>query len=169
MRLSAVAVLVLMCVSGCSLHARPTAPVQSALGATVEAQDPALSAALLRLAVVPSPAHHRAVAAEYRRLEILDAAFGHLSAATRLNPRDAAAYDARARIWRDSGHPELGMADCARAVFYAPKSAAARNTRGTLLAAAGLKQEALREFEAALALDPNASFARENLCRLVGC
>ena len=122
-----------------------------------------------RLALVPTPAHHRAVADEYRRLQILDAAFDHLSAATRLNPQDAAAYDARARIWRDWGHPELGMADSARAVFYAPRSAAAHNTRGTLLAAAGLKEEALREFEAALALDPNASFARVNLCRLVGC
>ena len=99
----------------------------------------------------------------------MDTAFDHLSAATRLDPRDAAAYDARARIWRDWGFPELGMGDSARAVFYAPRSAAARNTRGTLLAAAGWKAEALREFEAALALDPEASFARENVCRLVGC
>jgi tetratricopeptide (TPR) repeat protein len=139
------------------------------MGTTVEAQDPALAAALLRLALVPTPAHHRAVADEYRRLRILDAAFDHLSAATRLNPRDAAAYDARARIWRDWGFPQLGMGDSARAVFYAPRSAAAHNTRGTLLAAAGLKEEALREFEAALALDPDASFARVNWCRLVSC
>jgi tetratricopeptide (TPR) repeat protein len=165
----------LACAAGCSTHPRPalrpmpSASVQNALGATVEAQDPALAAALLRLAVIPTSAHHRAVAAEYRRLHILDAAFDHLSAATRLNPRDAAAYDARARIWRDWGFPELGMADSARAVFYAPRSAAAHNTRGTLLAAAGFTEDALREFEAALALDPGASFARVNKCRLVGC
>jgi tetratricopeptide (TPR) repeat protein len=145
------------------------APVQKTMGATVEGQDPALSAALLLLTLSPTPAHHRAVADEYRRLRILDTAFDHLSAATRLDPRDAAAYDARARIWRDWGFPELGMGDSARAVFYAPRSAAAHNTRGTLLAAAGLKAEALREFEAAIALDPDASFARENVCRLVGC
>ena len=143
--------------------------VQKAMGATVEAQDPALAAALVQLALVPTPAHHRAVADEYRRLHILDAAFDHLSAATRLDPRDAAAYDALARIWRDCGVPELGMADSARAVFYAPRSAAAHNTRGTLLAAAGLLEDALREFEIALALDPDASFARVNKCRLVGC
>ncbi len=139
------------------------------MGATAETQDPALAAALLRLAVIPTPEQHRAVADEYRRLGILDTAFDHLSAATRLDPRDAAAYDARARIWRDWGFPELGMGDSARAVFYAPRSAAAHNTRGTLLAAAGLTEEAQREFETALALDPNASFARANLCRLVRC
>ena len=147
-RSSAVSLL-LVCASGCSMHARPDArpappaSVQKAMGGTVESQDPALAAALLRLALIPTPAHHRAVADEYRRLAILDAAFDHLSAATRLNPQDAAAYDARARIWRDWGYPELGMGDSARAVFYAPRSAAAHNTRGTLLAAAGLKEDAL--------------------------
>lgn len=151
--------------------AKPARPrnVQKSMGATVEAQDPALAAALLLVALVPTPEHHRAVADEYRRLRILDAAFDHLSAATRLNPRDAAAYDARARIWRDWGFPEFGMADSARAVFYAPHSAAALNTRGTLLAAVGLREQALRAFEAALTLDPNASFARVNLCRLMSC
>ena len=99
----------------------------------------------------------------------MDAAFDHLTAATRLDPRDAAAYDARARIWRDWGFPELGMADSARAVFFAPNSAAAHNTWGTLLAAAGFDAEARREFEAALALDPHAAFARANLCSLGGC
>jgi len=170
MRSVAVALFV-VCVPGCSLHTRPAAarPVQKAIGVTVEAQDPALAAALVRLALIPTPEHHRGVADEYRRLQVLDAAFDHLSAATRLDPRDAAAYDARARIWRDWGFPELGMGDSARAVFYAPRSAAAHNTRGTLLAATGLTEEARREFEAALALDPDASFARANLCRLVSC
>ena len=163
----------LTCASACSGHAPPQLPPQAnrsqTLGATIESHGPGLAAALLQLAAVPTAEHHRAVADEYRRLQILDAAFDHLSAATRLNPRDAAAYDARARIWRDWGHPQLGHADSARAVFYAPRSAAAHNTRGTLLAAAGLKEEAPREFEAALALDPSAAFARTNLCRLVSC
>jgi tetratricopeptide (TPR) repeat protein len=170
------ALLLALSLSGCSLHprtdSRPTPAArtsQSVIGATIEAQDPALAAALLRLNLLTTAAHHRAVADQYRRLGILDAAFDHLSAAARLNPRDAAAYDARARIWRDWGFPELGMGDCARAVFYAPRSAAAHNTRGTLLAAAGLMEHALREFEAALALEPNATFARVNKCRLVGC
>jgi tetratricopeptide (TPR) repeat protein len=139
------------------------------MGATVESQDKALAAALLRLVLIPTPDSHRAVAVEYRRLRILDAAFDHLTAATRLDPRDAAAYDARARIWRDWGAPELGMGDSTRAVFYAPGSAAAHNTRGTLLMAAGLREDAVREFEAALAIDPDAAYARTNLCRLVEC
>ena len=121
------------------------------------------------LALLRTAEHHRAVADEYRRLKILDAAFDHLSAATRIDPRDAAAYDARARIWRDWGVPELGLADSARAVYYAPRSAEAHNTRGTLLAAAGMRTEAAREFEAALRIDPGATFARTNLCLLVGC
>jgi tetratricopeptide (TPR) repeat protein len=166
--------LALTCASACSGHARPQLPVQPAnraqtLGATIESKDAGLAAALLQLALVRTAEHHRAVADEYRRLKILDAAFDHLSAATRLDPRDAAAYDARARIWRDWGVPQLGLADSARAVFYAPRSAAARNTRGTLLAAAGMTIEATREFEAALEIDPGASFARTNLCQLVGC
>jgi Flp pilus assembly protein TadD len=61
------------------------------------------------------------------------------------------------------------MADSARAVFFAPQSAAAYNTRGTLLAAVGLDADARREFEKALAIDPNAAFARANLCRVGGC
>ena len=171
MRCLAVGLFVLVCLPGCALKPRPvtSAAVLKTMGGTVEGQDPALSAALLLLTLAPTPEHHRAVADEYRRLRIMDTAFDHLSAATRLDPRDAAAYDARARIWRDWGFPELGMGDSARAVFFAPRSAAAHNTRGTLLAAAGLKAEALREFEAALVLDPEASFARENVCRLVGC
>jgi tetratricopeptide (TPR) repeat protein len=171
MRSVAVGLLVLGSASGCSMHAPPqrSSLVQKAFGATVEAQDQGLAAALMRLTVIPTPEHHRDVADEYRRLRIMDAAFDHLSAATRLDPRDAAAYDARARIWRDWGHPELGLGDSARAVFYAPRSAAAHNTRGTLLAAAGFKDEAVREFNVALAIDPNAAFARANLCRLVTC
>jgi tetratricopeptide (TPR) repeat protein len=172
-----VAIALLVCLSGCSLQPRRSmrpalpggAPVQKALGGTIESQDRGLGAALLRLNLVPSAEHHRAVADEYRRVGILDVAFDHLTAATRMDPRDAAAYDARARIWRDWGFPELGMTDCARAVFYAPRSAAAHNTRGTLLAAAGFEEDARREFEAALALDPAASFARTNLCRVGGC
>lgn len=165
--------LALTCASACSGRARPQLPPQAnrsqTLGATIESIDSGLAAALLQLAAVPTAEHHRAVADEYRRLKILDAAFDHLSAATRLDPRDAAAYDARARIWRDWGAPHLGLADSTRAVYYAPRSATAHNTRGTLLAAAGMKAEAAHEFEVALEIDPSASFARTNLCQLVAC
>jgi len=111
-----VVTLALTCASACSSRARPQLPVQPAnrtqtLGATIESQDGDLASALLQLALVRTAEHHRAVADEYRRLKILDAAFDHLSAATRIDPRDAAAYDARARIWRDWGVPELAIGE----------------------------------------------------------
>lgn len=138
-------------------------PVQKAFGATIESHDPALAAALLTLRLGPSAARHRDVATEYRRLRIDDAAFDHLTAATRLEPKDAAAYDELARLWRDWGYPQMGMPDAARAVFLAPRSAETHNTRGTLLAALGLTDAARREFETALSLNPDADYAAANL------
>lgn len=163
----AIGLLALACAQGCAARGpvRPAAP-QSVIGTTVEARDSALATALLGVALRPSPAAHRAVAVEYRRLRIDDQAFDHLRAATRLDPRDAAAYDGMARIWRDWGFADLGLPDATRAVYFAPRSAAARNTRGTLLAAVGQRDAARRDFTAALVLDPEAAFAATNLCRL---
>jgi tetratricopeptide (TPR) repeat protein len=168
---AAAALLALTCAQACAATAHDGARLQPlpntrSLGATVESSDPALNRALTKLALVPSAATHRAVAREYRRLKIDDAAFDHLTAATKLAPADAAAYDELARIWRDWGFPNMGLGDSARAVYHAPRSAAVHNTRGTLFAALGQKQDARREFEVALSLDPGASFAAENLCRL---
>ena len=83
---------------------------------SVESQDPALAAALLRLAAHPSAEAHEAVSVEYRRLGLLEDAYTHVTAAATLEPRDARAYEMRARIWRDWGFPSSGMADAARAV-----------------------------------------------------
>jgi tetratricopeptide (TPR) repeat protein len=169
---AAICLLALICAQGCSAPRRPKVDPaykrSQVMGSTIESHDPKLAAALLKLKLLPSAAQHRAAADEYRRLGVLDAAFDHLTAAIRIDPHDAAAYDARARIWRDWGVPRLGMGDAARAVYYAPRSAAARNTLGTLLAANDQSDEARREFLKALALDPSASFARENLNRLDG-
>jgi tetratricopeptide (TPR) repeat protein len=164
-----IGLVIVACAQGCAgAGGRPRLdrdlPVQRSFGSTVEAHDPALAGALLGLRLAPSAEQHRAVAAEYRRLRIDDAAFDHLTAAMRLNPRDATAYDERARIWRDWGYPDLGMADSARAVYYAPASAAAHNTRGTLLAALGEMDLARKEFRTALDLDRGATFAARNLC-----
>jgi Flp pilus assembly protein TadD len=93
-------------------------------------------------------------------------AFDHLTAATRLDPSDAAAYDARARIWRDWGFAHLGVGDATRAVYHAPDSAEAHNTRGTLLAVLGQTDAARQEFERAVQLDQGATFAKTNLCLL---
>ena len=124
--------------------------------------------ALARLAVRPSAETHKAVGREYRRLGLLEQAFDQFGAATHLDRRDAEAYDARARIWRDWGFPGRGMGDAARAVYYAPQSASAHNTWGTLLAASGLLATRRSEFDRARALDPAAAYAVTNLvlCRL---
>jgi tetratricopeptide (TPR) repeat protein len=123
-----------------------------------------LSGALLALAIHPTSDQHRRVALEYRRLNILDRAYAHLDEAIHLDPEDAAAFDARARIWRDWGLSSAGLADANRAVRLAPQSAAAANTLGTLLQALGDVNEARRSYERALKLDPTAAFAMNNLC-----
>ena len=79
-----------------SAQARP--PRQSI--PTVEATDPRLREALAVELVAPTAPHMRAVAAEYRRLNIYDRAHTYLSSALALDPSDPATYDALARLWR---------------------------------------------------------------------
>jgi tetratricopeptide (TPR) repeat protein len=107
---------------------------------------------------------HRTAAEGYRRAGDLGAAYGHFSAAVSLDRRDAASHDGLARVWRDWGFPALGVADAQRALFYAPESAAAHNTLGTLLFALGRHNEAQRAFTKAVALQPEAPYAWSNLC-----
>jgi tetratricopeptide (TPR) repeat protein len=133
-------------------------------GQTLEAWDPRLSAALAALIVNPGPETHRRVALEYRRLGVLDMAHDHFTAALRLDPDDAAAHDGVARIWRDWGFPELGLADARRAVQLAPTSPVAANTLGTLLESAGQISEARTWYARAASLDPDAVYALNNLC-----
>jgi tetratricopeptide (TPR) repeat protein len=131
---------------------------------TVESQDRALASALLRVTVHPAPETQNAVGAEYSRIGLLEQAYSYYTAAIRLNPREAEAYEMRARIWRDWGFPQRGMGDAARAVYYAPRSASAHNTWGTVLAASGRTNEARLEFERARALNPDAPYVLSNLC-----
>jgi Flp pilus assembly protein TadD len=149
---------------------RPVADVRPASSAgllpTIEASDPALSAALLKLAIASTPEAHRTVADRYRALGILDMAHDHFLQASQLDRSDAAAYEGLARILRDWGFPQLGLADASRAVYYAPLSASAHNTLGTLLAPLGHASEARREYERAVQLDPTAAYALSNLCYL---
>jgi tetratricopeptide (TPR) repeat protein len=133
---------------------------------TVETSDPTLAAALLRLSVAATPEAHRRVAERYRELGILDLAHDHFLSASRLDRTDASAYEGLARIWRDWGFPQLGVADASRAVYYTPFSASAHNTLGTVLAALGHHGEARREYERAVQLDPGAAYALNNLCYL---
>jgi Flp pilus assembly protein TadD len=132
--------------------------------ATIEGQDPGLKAALAASIVRPEPESYRAVAREYSRLRIVDRAHDYLYKALAQDRRDWATYDALARVWRDSGSPNLALSDAHRAVYYAPTSPVARNTLGTILQALGLKKGAREQYEHALHLDPTASYALNNLC-----
>jgi len=131
---------------------------------TVEATDTELAAALLTATAIPSPESLRAAALEYRRVHVYDRAQDYLTRALALDPKDAATHDAIARVWRDAGFPHLGFGDVYRAIYYAPKSAAARNTLGTLFQAMGRRAEARVQYELATTLDPLAGYAHNNLC-----
>lgn len=131
---------------------------------TVEASDPVLAAALLAAVAAPSPDSYREVAQEYRRLRVYDQAHDYLSRALKLDPKDAMTHDALARTWRDAGFPHLAVGDAYRAIHYAPKSAAPRNTLGTLFQAMGRRGEARTQYEIAARLDPAAGYAYNNLC-----
>ncbi|HEX2442984.1 MAG TPA: tetratricopeptide repeat protein [Vicinamibacterales bacterium] len=142
--------------------ARPAGTKQS--GPTIESTDPRLAAALATLQIMPTPAAHRHVAAEYVRLRLLDVAYDHYRRAIVLDREDGAAYDGLARIWRDWGLAHLGLGDARRAVYFAPWSAEAHNTLGTILQALGQRASARAAYEQALALDPGAAYAVNNLC-----
>jgi Flp pilus assembly protein TadD len=142
-------------------EARP--PARAAL-AHAEAIYPRLAAALAAASARPSPETLRQVAEEYRRLRIADRAHHYLQQALRLDPHDAATYDALARLWRDGGLSGLALADAHRAVYYAPASAIAHNTLGTVFQALGRRKEARTQYERAVQLDPSAAYALNNLC-----
>jgi tetratricopeptide (TPR) repeat protein len=141
------------------------APATSAtLVPTLESTDPQLGAALLAATIAPGPESYRRVAREYRRVGVLDQAHEYYTRAVQLDPADAASSEALARIWRDWGTPHLGLGDAYRAVHYAPDSPSAANTLGTLLQALGYSTEAKDWYRRALALDPQAWYALNNLC-----
>lgn len=131
----------------------------------LEARDAGLRERLSALARTPSAVGHRDVAIEYRRLGIPDAAFRHVSAAIRLDPREASAYDLRAKLWRAWGLPGLGLADAKRAVALAPHSATAWNTLGLMFEGSGSTTLAVRAFLHAVQYDREAGYAWSNLCR----
>jgi tetratricopeptide (TPR) repeat protein len=139
---------------------------RGSLGVTVETWDAELQAALLIVTAAPAPATHRRVAELYARRGILDAAYEHLSRAIQLDRADAAAYDARARILRDAGLPRLALPDATRAAYFAPQSAEAQNTLGTVFQALRKLREAGRAYARAIEIEPGAAYAYSNLCYL---
>jgi tetratricopeptide (TPR) repeat protein len=135
--------------------------------AAVDHRDPRLKAALAALAAAPTIDHYVEAAQAYQSLGILDQAYDHLQQAVTIDPNSATANDGLARLWRDWGLPQFGLANAHRAVYAAPRSATARHTLGTLLYALGLRQQAEKAFREAAALDPHAWYAWQNLCAVV--
>lgn len=147
-----------------SANAKPQSAKEAA--ETLEARDPALATDLLLVLSAPTAERHRLIAERYRELGVLDSAYRHFNDALALNHRDAAAYEGLARVWRDWGLPQLAIGDAHRATFYAPQSASARNTFGTIMQALGRYSDARAAYELASWLDPNAAYAVNNLCYL---
>src|SRR5262245_45056727 len=73
---------------------------------SIEGADPLLRDALAAVGRRESPDSHIAVAMNYWRLRVYDAAFDHYSEALRLDPKNATALDGRARVWRHWGMTE---------------------------------------------------------------
>jgi len=157
--------------AGCGAHGAPSLkhpssnpPKGSGFAATLESTDERLTAALAQLANMPTPAAHRQVALEYRRLRVLDHAQEHFGAALKLDPKDVVSRDGMARIWRDWGFPNLALPEAQRAVADAPRSAPLANTLGTIFQALGRFDDAKRWYWRAVAIDGGAWYALNNLC-----
>jgi Flp pilus assembly protein TadD len=151
-----------------SLHLRSvrelTRRARPAPALVAERWSPDLRAAVEEHAAAPTASSMIRLAQAYARLGILDQAREHLTEAARLDPHESAAWDGLARIWRDWGFPQLGLGDAHRAVYAAGASPIPHNTLGTILQALGKGREARQQFAAALALDPAAAYASNNLC-----
>ena len=133
---------------------------------TLEQTDPVLAAALSELSKAMSDQNLYEVGAAYHRRGLIDQATRFYNRALGLNPRHAPSHEGLARAWRDWGMPQLGLGDAYRAIYYAPASASARNTLGTLLHGIGRRRDARAAYNLALALDRGAAYALNNLCYL---
>lgn len=123
-----------------------------------------LSDALDRAGKAPSADTLLRAGHAYRAAGITDQAFEYYARAARLEPRNAAPWDAMARIWRDWGAPHLALGDAYRALNAGPDDPAVRNTLGTIFQALGQPQAAREQFRRALQLEPGATYALNNLC-----
>ena len=147
-----------------SVNARPLSKNEAV--ETLESRDPALAAEVLLASSQPTAQRYRNVGERYRERGILDAAYRNFNRAIAMNPRDGAAYEGLARVWRDWGLPRLALGDAHRAVYYAPRSGSARNTYGTVMQALGRYDHARTAYEAASWLERQAAYAVNNLCYL---
>jgi Flp pilus assembly protein TadD len=131
---------------------------------TVEQWSQGLASAISLLGAEPTVEHEVELGQAYMSVGILDHAYEHFAKAARTDTREGAAWDGLARIWRDWGFPHIGLGDAHRAVWCAPQSPVVRNTLGTILQNLGKGREAREQFTVALAFDPGAAYAQNNIC-----
>ena len=115
-----------------------------------------LADALSRVADSPGAGHELGLAQAYVRAGILDQGYEHFVAALRLNPRMSAAWDGKARIWRDWGFPHLGLGDAYRAVSADPP----RRLHGTPSAQSFSTWEGVWMRESSSRTPPRSTLAR---------
>lgn len=125
---------------------------------------PELQARLDALALSRSAAAYLAAAAAYQSLGVDDRAFDLLTAGVAEHPRHGGLHEAVARQWRVWGMPERGLRDAHLAVRYAPGSASAQTTLGTILWDLGRYRDAVACFAGAADRAPEAPYARHNYC-----
>jgi tetratricopeptide (TPR) repeat protein len=143
------------------------APAGGALAAqTLESRDRRLAGALLLARLERTPEHLTAVGYVYYDLGLREAAMNYFSSSLAIEARYAPALDGAARVWRDWGLPAFALSSAHRATYFAPWSAEAWNTLGTVRQALDLDAEAAAAYHKALQLDPSAAYARSNLCYL---
>lgn len=171
MRHLVVCLLVALTLAGCAARRAPAvvSPAvqvrpRSSVLETAESRAPGLAEAVARARAFPTADNHLRAAQGYLEAGIADQAFVHFERASKLDPRNAAAWDGMARIWRDWGFPALALPDAYRAVAFAPGAAAPHNTLGTVLQSLGHGPAARAEFERALRIDAGAAYALGNLC-----
>jgi tetratricopeptide (TPR) repeat protein len=131
---------------------------------TLESTNSGLGAALAALKRQRTSSHYVAVGQEYARLGVLDEAESNFESALQMDSRSSDAAEGLARVWRDWDLPQYGLPHAYRAVSFAPRSASAENTLGTLLFALGDLTASQVHFQRALSLDPQAVYALNNLC-----
>ncbi len=118
-----------------SVNARPLSKNEAV--ETLETRDPAIAAALLLASSQPTAERYRNLAERYRERGVLDAAYRNFNRAIALNPRDGAAYEGLARVWRDWGLPGARSRRRAPRHLLRATVGSARNTYGTVMQALG--------------------------------
>ena len=147
-----------------SVNARPLSKNEAV--ETLETRDPALAAELLLASSQPTAERYRNLAERYRERGVLDAAYRNFNRAIKLNPRDGAAYEGLARVWRDWGLPRTRPRRRAPRRLLRAAVGIRPEHLGTVMQALGQHDHARAAYEAASRLEPQAAYAVNNLCYL---